>query len=411
MTLTELDNLIHATPWLPTATGLVILLLAAWVTNSIFKRVFLRIVDKAINFTKFGRDEELRDQGLIERLANIMPALVIILGERFVPGLPEAAHQVITNVANAFIILTVALSVNAALNIANIVYMRRPDAYMRPIKGYIQMAKLLVLLIAAVLIVATLIDRSPVVLLSGLGAMAAVLMLVFQDTLLSMVASLQISSHDMLRKGDWIEMPSMNADGDVIDVALHTIKVQNWDKTITTIPTRKLVNESFKNWRGMEESGGRRIKRAIFLDQQSIDFIDEKSLKELNKFRLLKDYLKQKNEEVSAWNQQLPKGEQGAHNERRLTNIGTLRAYIFNYLKSRPDVNENMTMMVRQLSPTPQGLPLEVYCFAGTTEWAKYEAIQSDIFDHLYAILPEFGLRVFQQPSGQDVQSLITQKK
>lgn len=407
MTLNELDNLIHSTPWLPTVVGVTVLLLAAWVTNSVFKRIFLRIVDKALSVTSFGRDEELRSQGLIERLANIMPAIVITIGIQLVPGLPEVALKVVTNVANAFIILTIALSIKAALNIVNILYMRRPDAGMRPIKGYIQMAKLIVLLVAAVLIIATLIDRSPVVLLSGLGAMAAVLMLVFQDTLLSMVASLQLSSADMLRKGDWIEMPSQNANGDVIDIQLHTIKVQNWDKTITTIPTRKLVNDAFINWRGMTESGGRRIKRALYLDQQSIDFLNEKSTKDLSKFRLLNDYIKQKTEEISGWNKQLPTNFRGAQNERRLTNIGTFRAYIFQYLKSRADINENMTLMVRQLDPTPQGLPLEVYCFTSTTDWVKYEGIQSDIFDHLYAILPAFGLRVFQEPSGGDIKSLI----
>ena len=409
--LEEIGTLMHATPWLPTAVGLMVLLLAAWITNSLFKQIILRLVSKALSFTFFGRDEELQQQGLIKRLTNIMPALVIIVGIQLIPGLPETAVNVITNVANGFIILTISLAMGAALNMANILYMRRPDANIRPIKGYIQMAKLLVYLVASVLIIATLIDRSPVVLLSGLGAMAAVLMLVFQDTLLSVVASLQISSADMLRKGDWIEMPSTGANGDVIDVALHTVKVQNWDKTITTIPTRKLVNESFKNWRGMEESGGRRINRALYLDQNSLGFLDEKQLKDLHKFRLIQEYLTEKTQEVSDWNKQLPKEQQHLHNERRLTNIGTFRIYVLEYLKSRPDINHNMTLMVRQLAPTPNGLPLEVYAFTSTTEWAKYESIQSDIFDHLYAIAPLFGLRVFQQPSGADFQSLGVSRK
>ena len=411
MTFTELDNLLHSTPWLPTATGIGILLLAAWVTNSFFKHLFLRIAEKALSVTSFGRDKELRDQKLIERLANVMPALVITLGLPLVPDVPPVIVSILTNVANAFIILTIAIAFSAALNIATILYGRSAHSYMRPIKGYVQMAKIIIYIVAAILIIATLLDRSPVVLLSGVGAMAAVLMLVFQDTLLSVVASLQISSADMLRKGDWIEMPSQNADGDVIDVQLHTIKVQNWDKTITTIPTRMLVNDSFKNWRGMSESGGRRIKRSLYLNQKSIRFLTKEDTEKLSRNRHLKDYLNNKLEEVSGWNKQLPKGSDEETNHRRLTNIGTLRAYVFQYLKARDDVNENMTLMVRQLAPTPQGLPLEIYCFTTTTAWVDYEGIQADIFDHLYSILQAFDLEVFQEPTGSDIKSLASMNK
>ena len=411
MTLTELDNLLHTTPWLPTATGIGILLLAAWVTNSFFKRLFLRVADKALSVTTFGKDKALKDQKLIERLANVMPALVITLGLPLVPDVPPVLVSILTNVANAFIILTIAIAISAGLNIATILYGRSAHSHMRPIKGYVQMAKIVIYIVAAILIIATLLDRSPVVLLSGVGAMAAVLMLVFQDTLLSVVASLQISSADMLRKGDWIEMPSQSADGDVIDVQLHTIKVQNWDKTITTIPTRMLVNDSFKNWRGMSESGGRRVKRSLYLNQKSIRFLTEDDIANLRRNRHLKDYLDSKLEEISSWNKQLPEGSDGETNQRRLTNIGTFRAYIFAYLKARDDVSQNMTLMVRQLSPTPQGLPLEVYCFASTTEWVKYEGIQADIFDHLYSVLPNFDLEVFQEPTGSDIKSLARMNK
>lgn len=262
-------------------------------------------------------------------------------------------------------------------------------------------------MVAAILVIAALIDKSPVILLSGLGAMAAVLMLVFQDTLLSFVASIQISSSDMVRVGDWIEMPQLNADGDVIDIALHTIKVQNWDKTITTLPTRRLISDPFKNWRGMKDSGGRRIKRAILLDKSSIHFISPKEIDHLKQFKLLHDYLNVKDEEISKWNDALGNDYDRPLNQRRLTNIGTFRAYVQNYLKQHPGINQDMTMLVRQLQPTNDGLPLEIYCFTNQTVWAFYESTQSDIFDHLYAILPEFGLRTFQSPSGADFRAFL----
>jgi miniconductance mechanosensitive channel len=264
-------------------------------------------------------------------------------------------------------------------------------------------------IITTVLIIAVLIDRSPLILLSGLGAIAAVLMLVFQDTLLSLVASVQISSSDMVRVGDWIEMPQLNADGDVIDIALHTVKVQNWDKTITTLPTRRLITDPFKNWRGMHESGGRRIKRSLYLDQNSICFLSDDEQERLGRFKLLEDYLSRKNQEISNWNSALGEKAKEMVNTRRITNIGTFRAYVEHYLRSHPGIHQNMTLLVRQLSPTPEGLPLEIYCFTSTTKWAEYESIQSDIFDHLLAILPEFMLQVFQNPSGTDVRGLLAQ--
>ncbi|MDY3198677.1 MAG: mechanosensitive ion channel, partial [Pseudomonadaceae bacterium] len=241
-----------------------------------------------------------------------------------------------------------------------------------------------------------------------LGAMAAVLMLIFQDTLLSLVASVQINSNDIVRVGDWIEMPALNADGDVIDISLHTVKVQNWDKTITTIPTKRLISDPFKNWRGMQESGGRRIKRALMLDQQSVHFLDDRERAHLHRFRLLDEYLNAKEAEIGEWNRQLKESGQEPVNTRRITNIGTFRAYVERYLRSHPGIHQNMTLIVRQLSPTAEGLPIELYCFTNTVAWVEYEGIQSDIFDHLLAILPEFGLRVYQAPSGQDMREMGT---
>jgi miniconductance mechanosensitive channel len=243
-------------------------------------------------------------------------------------------------------------------------------------------------------------------LLSGFGAMTAILLLVFKDTILSLVASVQLTAHDMVRVGDWIEMPQCGADGDVVDVQLHTVKVQNWDKTITTIPTHRLISESFRNWRGMSQSGGRRIKRAVYLDVNSIRFQTSEEIEHFKRFALLKDYVANKEQELADYNASLKEAVDEAVNKRRLTNVGSFRAYAWNYLKNRPDIHEGMTLMVRQLAPGPEGLPLEIYCFTDTTVWTEYEGIQADIFDHLLAIVPEFGLRLYQKPAGSDLTSL-----
>lgn len=391
---------LRAHPELQTLLASATLIFAAWLSNWIVKRILVRGLYRLLRHT---RDGELQDFGIIKRLSNIVPALVLSLGVTTVPGLPEAAVTVVQNVCSGFIVLTIALALGAVLDIINVVYQRRPDARLHPIKGYLQVVKIVIYAIATILIIATLIDRSPLILLSGLGAMAAVLMLIFQDTLLSLVASVQITSNDLIRVGDWVEMPQLNADGDVIDIALHTVKVQNWDKTITSIPTKRFISDSFKNWRGMQESGGRRIKRSLYLDQQSVHFLDADERKRLYRFSLLEDYLVNKRKEIDEWNAKLAERGQDPVNTRRVTNLGTFRAYIERYLRAHPGVHQNMTLMVRQLSPTADGLPLEIYCFTNTVAWTQYEAIQSDIFDHLLAILPEFGLRVFQHPSGGDV--------
>jgi len=242
------------------------------------------------------------------------------------------------------------------------------------------------------------------VLLTGFGAMTAILLLIFRDTILSLVASVQMAGLDMVRVGDWIEMPKFNADGDVIDVALHTVKVQNWDKTITTIPTHALISESFRNWRGMQESGGRRIKRSVNIDVNSVRYLDEDELQKFKGFKLLQEYIARKEEELAEYNTKL--GETANVNLRRLTNLGTFRAYLKNYLSNHPRIHQEMTLMVRQLQPTDSGIPMEIYCFTNTTNWAEYEGIQADIFDHILAQSREFGLNVFQSPTGQDFRQL-----
>ena len=375
-----------------------LVLLIALIANFFVKKFLMRVLERIIKYAKQGNEEEIIR--IVARLSNIIPAIIITKGVTLVPHVPSYFVSVVKNVGNAFVVATFAIALTLILDVINTVYMRRLDAKDKPIKGYLQVVKIVVTVLAGIMILSILIDKSPLILLSSLGAMAAVTMLVFQDTILSLVASVQISSNDIIKLGDWVEMPQQGADGDVIDIALHTVKVQNWDKTITSIPTRKFVTDAFKNWRGMRESGGRRIKRAIYLDQNSIHFLSSEEEKHLKNFALLKNYLEEKNKELEEWNKKFK--NESSINTRRLTNVGTFRAYIQKYLESHPKTKKNMALMVRQLAPTSKGLPIEIYCFSDTIVWVDYEGIQSDIFDHIYAIMPEFGLAVFQEPQGKD---------
>jgi len=400
-----LDWLEHY-PELYTLLSALLLLVAAWLANWLVKRILVRGLYRALRASVLGDDKALMDSRIIARLANIVPAFIVYAGVGLVPELPDAVVSTVRNVCSAGIVLVLALAIGGSLNLVNTLYSRREDALRRPVKGYVQVVQIVVYLLAAILMVAALIDRSPLILLSGLGAMAAVLILIFQDTLLSLVASVQISSNDIVRVGDWVEMPQLNADGDVIDIALHTVKIQNFDKTITTVPTKRFISDPFKNWRGMRESGGRRIKRPMLLDQHSLHFLGAEEVEKLRRFRLLGEYLDQKEVEIREWNRTLEEQGKDPVNSRRITNIGTFRAYVERYLRAHKGVHQDMPLIVRQLAPTSDGLPLEVYCFTNTVVWVDYEGIQSDIFDHLLAILPEFGLRVFQHPSGADMREM-----
>ena len=338
------------------------------------------------------RTENKYDDIVVEKLrpfrfAWIAPLLVIYY---FASLLPEAAEFI--RQAVLFLILwLVVITSNSLLNAVNAIY-EASDLYRgQSIQGYLDLGKIVLVVVSVILTVSLFTGESPVVLLSGLGALMAVLLLVFRNTLLSFVASLQIQSGDLVKEGDWIEVPSYGADGDVINIALYTVKIQNWDKTITMIPTYKLLDTPYKNWRGMRESGGRRIKRAIHIDLNSVKFCDQELIGRFSKIALIKDYIEAR---------LIDSGQQ-------LTNMSVFRAYVINYLKSRPDVHhEGMTLLVRQLAPGPNGLPLEVYVFTKTVVWTEYEAIQADIFDHLVAAVPQFDLRVFQQPTGMDFQAL-----
>lgn len=370
----------------------------------ITRKVIMRMIIKLIKKSKTTIDDLLLDKKLLSRLSLIPPVIVIYILAYLIPDAEEIIHRI----SLAIIGLIILLMAGSVFSILDHFYERSSLVRDKPIKSYIQIIKLIVYIFGTIIIIATLIGQSPWYLLTGLGAMTAVLILVFRDTILSFVASLQISSNDLVRVGDWIEVPTFGADGDVIDIALHTVKVQNWDKTITTIPTHKLIEVSFKNWRGMQMTGGRRIKRAVYIDQSSVRFCDKPLLEHLEKISLLKDYLSRMQQEVTAYNQKYGYDDTNLVNGRRLTNIGTLRAYIDLYLKQHERIHKDLTIMVRQLAPGPNGLPLEIYAFTNDTAWATYEGIQADIFDHILAVVPQFGLTIFQNPSGRDFQRMVS---
>lgn len=401
-----LEQLALYHPILPDIAVVLILLLTAWLAYLIASRVLLAALHRVVVQTSYTWDDALINNKVGKKLAQLVPVFVIYEGVGKLAIIDDRVRALLLNVTGAYMIVVVMLTIIALLSAANDIYESNPRARQRPIKGFVQLVQLAVVIMGGLLFIAALLDQSPVLMLSGFGAMTAVLLLVFKDTLLSLVASVQLTAQDMVRVGDWIEVPQFGADGDVVDVELHTVKVQNWDKTITTIPTHRLISDSFKNWRGMSLSGGRRIKRALYLDASSIHFMSEEEIERCNRFLLLEEYLSHKQCELSSYNDSLAgtldTDQENAVNLRRLTNIGTFRAYVAHYLKQHPQLHKGMTLMVRQLPPGPQGVPIELYCFTTTTAWGEYEDVQADIFDHLLAIIPEFGLRLFQHPAGTE---------
>ena len=395
------DDAVHA------AIGLAVLLLISLVVGRLARFLMLHGTRLLARQQALKWLDDLRHNKVLHRLAQTTPSLVLQFGLKLVPELSDTAQHFLGNVALAFTLLFMTMALSCLLDALLDIYARTEHARTRSIKGYVQLAKMVLFVFGAIIIVATLIDRSPLLLLSGLGAMSAVILLVYKDTLLSFVASVQLTSNDMLRVGDWIEMPQVGADGDVVDITLHTVKVQNFDKTIVSIPTWRLMSESFKNWRGMQASGGRRIKRSLFIDASGVRFLRDDEEVRMTQVHLLTDYIGRKQAELKAWNEAQGHSAQLSANRRRMTNLGTFRAYALAYLKSHPDIQPNMTCMVRQMQTTAEGVPLEIYCFTRTTVWADYERIQGDIFDYLLAVLPEFGLNLYQQPSGTDLRTGI----
>ncbi len=342
-------------PLLPAVAGSLALLFLAVIGDLVAKRLLLVGVRAVVRRTRYKGDDALLDHNVFGRLAQIVPAIIIYFGIGLVPDYPEGIEKVVRNVASAYMVVMLMLTLTATISAANQIYETFPVARRRPLKGFVQLAQIAVYILGAIIVVGILLDRSPVILLSGLGAMTAVLLLIFKDTLLSLVASIQLSGQDMVRVGDWLEMPQFGADGDVIDVALYTVTVQNWDKTITTIPTHRLITDSFKNWRGMSESGGRRIKRSVNVDINSIRVLTDQEVERFKGFALLKDYVETKESDLNAYNRNLGDPGEAGVNLRRLTNVGTFRAYIRNYLQHHPKIHQDMTLIVRQLQPGTEG--------------------------------------------------------
>ena len=374
-------------------TALGLSLLSYLITNFILSNIVSRFFKK----TKTKIDDILIDKGLLNRLSHIIPLLVIYI----MAELKFEDIDFISRIIYACFTIVGLSVINSILSSINEIYSKSSYADRFNIKSYVQIIKLIIILFGIVIIISFLSGQSPFYLLSGLGALTAVLMLIFKDTILSFVSSIQITSSDLFKVGDWVEAPQFGADGDVIDIALHTIRIQNWDKTITTIPTHKLIDSSFKNWRGMSESGGRRIKRSINIDLNSVKFCDDAMIQKYKKIDILSDYINSKNTEIENHNKS--KGlTESMLNGRSLTNLGTYRAYIKNYLRNNANIHPDMTFLIRQLSPAENGVPLEVYVFSKNTNWIEYESIQSDIFDHLIASVKEFDLVLFQNPTGND---------
>lgn len=376
------------------------------VANAVVKHVFLKLLTKATERMGVWQDV-LKRRRVFARLANLAPGLVIYhLAQTTFPYWPVVGGAV-KRVALLVLVVLSARLINAVLSALSDVYETLALAKTRPIRAFVQVLKIAVYVVAGTLVVSLIIDRSPVVLLSGFGALSAIAMLVFKDSILGLVASVQFSALDLVRKGDWIEVPQFDANGDVIDISLTAVQVQNWDKTITVVPTYALVSGSFKNWRGMTESGGRRIMRAIHLDQQTVRFCSAAELDRFESIVLIRDYVRRKREEIARDNAEHDGHDLHEVNGRRLTNLGTFRAYVTAYLRQHPGIHQEMVQLVRQLAPTEHGVAIQVYCFTNDTAWVNYETIQADIFDHLLAIIPFFGLKVFQAPSGADVHRLV----
>lgn len=385
---------------------LLAILALAYIVDIVVKRIMLRIIGIFVKKSAVTWDDIILEHNVFGRLAHLVPAILIYsLIHLIYPDSPRFI-SFIRGAAFLYVVFFAILALYSFLDALREIYRQYDVSNKFPLKGVVQAIKVLLFIIGLVLVLSAVTDKTPVYLLSGLGAFTAILLLIFKDAILGLVAGIQLSANDMVKEGDWIEMSQFGADGDVIDVSLTTVKVRNWDKTITSIPAYALVSSSFRNWRGMQESGGRRIKRALYIDMTSILFCDEEMIGRFSKIQYISEYVERKKEEIARWNRERQVDETDLINRRRLTNVGTFRAYVTAYLRNHPKIRQDMTFLVRQLQPTDHGLPLEIYVFSSDQVWANYESIQADIFDHLLAIVPEFDLRIFQSPSGADLRSL-----
>ena len=364
-------------------------------------------VKKLIYTTRNDWDDKFLEYGVLKHTTLLIPLILFYFCSTKLFAPDTAILATIISLLKVCITVTVTLIIFSILDAINSIYSSFDISTQTPIKSFIQVIKVAVFIVSAIFIISALIEQSPWALLKAMGALTAVSMLVFKDSILGFVASIQLAGQKMIRIGDWVEMPKYGADGDVIDITLNTIKIQNWDKTISNVPTYAFVSESFKNWRGMSESGGRRIKRSFYLDVNSFKFCDEQMLEDFKKIEFISEYIENRRSEIERHNSEKNVNTDCVVNGRRMTNIGTFRYYIKQYLKNYDKLNHDMTFLIRQLEPTEKGLPIQIYVFTATTEWVKYEEIQADIFDHILTVVPEFGLRLYQAPSGADFRLLI----
>ncbi|MBT3783478.1 mechanosensitive ion channel [bacterium] len=378
---------------------ILVILVTAWLAHSLLRRYLITILSGFVKRVRPEWAEPMQKYKPLEKLAYLAPFFIIYQSSHLVHESLNLLFQTLGLVGMLWSVVTM---IDDSLDTVHAVYASHEVSKHHPVKGFIQIFKIILYVITILVTLAILLNKSPWYFLSGIGALTAVLLLVFKDTLLSLVASIQLAFSDMIHIGDWVSMPQYGADGDVIDIALHTVSIQNWDKTISTIPTYKFITESFKNWKGMSQSGGRRICRSIFLDANSVKFIDESLFKKLKKIQILKSYLEQKEIEIERFNEETGVNPGSPVNGRKQTNLGAFRAYMEQYLRSHPRIRKDMTLLVRQQASSEQGIPIQIYTFTNTTVWASYESIQADIFDHFFAILQEFELKVFQNPTGAD---------
>jgi miniconductance mechanosensitive channel len=389
------------------AVEVVFVIALAIMADIVARRIVVRQLEKVVGQTSTVWDDIIVKHRVFHRLSHLAPALVIYVFTQPVFDGYDLWIVVVRRASLLYMLLVTLLAIDSALNAGVDILQSSKVPRGLPVKAVVQVLKLILYSVAMIVAISLIIGRSPSLLLGGLGAMTAVLMLVFKDPIMGLIAGIQLSANQMVAPGDWIEMPKYGADGDVLEVALTTVKVQNWDNTITTIPTYALITESFKNWRGMSESGGRRIKRAINIDMYSIRFCDEEMLERFSKIRYIAAYLESKRQEISSWNVARHVDASDLLNGRQLTNLGMFRAYVVAYLRNHPMIHQEMTFLVRHLAPTERGLPIEIYVFSRDQVWSNYEGIQADIFDHLLAITPAFDLRVYQRPAGSDVRTLL----
>ncbi|EMH5180923.1 mechanosensitive ion channel family protein [Serratia nevei] len=387
--------------------GLIVLI--SVVIHLVLHRVVLAALQRRGQQSQRVWQQAITQYKLFQRVALLLQGVIISIQATLWLQSGSQTQAVIVTAAQVWILAFTLLSLFSLLDTLLALLRQSPISNQLPLRGIFQGLKLVAAILIGIMIVSLLMGKSPLLLLSGLGAMTAVLMLVFKDPILGLVAGIQLSANDMLKIGDWLEMPKYGADGAVTDIGLTTVKVRNWDNTVTTIPTYALISDSFKNWRSMSESGGRRIKRSLNIDTGSVHFLSQEEQRRLQRNPLLHSYLNIKTQELSQHNQEIAIDLASPLNGRRLTNLGTLRAYLEAYLRAHPRIHQNMTLMVRQLAPTPEGLPLEIYAFTNTTVWAEYESIQADIFDHILAVIDEFGLRVHQTPTGNDLRGMLLQ--